>query len=415
MNMASLIPRQIETRLLEALQDTPVVLLAGPRQAGKTTLVKQIAERQGLRYLTMDDGLALLSAKEDPTGFIRSIDCVVIDEIQRAPQLLLAIKKSVDEDRRPGRFLLTGSANLMALPTVADSLAGRMETLHLLPLSQSEMALQSANWIDSAFAGRILQLSEASEGSDLVQRVLCGGYPEAVSRPTPRRRAAWAKQYMDAIIQRDVRDISGIEKIDQLPRFLNALAQTAGQMCNYAQLGGQVGLDAKTAASYLGIFEQMYLLQRVKVWARNRLSRVVKSSKLQFLDSGLLTALLELSTEEVEKNRTRFGNVLETFVFSELLKHTTTADSTYKLLYYRDADKVEVDVVIENSAGQLVGVEVKASATVNQHDLKGLKKLAKLSGDQFKMGVLLYDGQETLPMGNNIWAAPISTLWGKAH
>jgi predicted AAA+ superfamily ATPase len=363
----------------------------------------------------MDDELALLSAKEDPTGFIRSIDCVVIDEIQRAPQLLLAIKKSVDEDRRPGRFLLTGSANLMALPTVADSLAGRMETLHLLPLSQSEMALQSANWIDSAFAGRILQLSEASEGSDLVQRVLCGGYPEAVSRPTPRRRAAWAKQYMDAIIQRDVRDISGIEKIDQLPRFLNALAQTAGQMCNYAQLGGQVGLDAKTAASYLGIFEQMYLLQRVEVWARNCLSRVVKSSKLQFLDSGLLTALLELSTEEVEKNRTRFGNVLETFVFSELLKHTTTADSTYKLLYYRDADKVEVDVVIENSAGQLVGVEVKASATVNQHDLKGLKKLAKLSGDQFKMGVLLYDGQETLPMGNNIWAAPISTLWGKAH
>ena len=186
-------------------------------------------------------------------------------------------------------------------------------------------------------------------------------------------------------------------------------------MCNYAQLGGQVGLDAKTAASYLGIFEQMYLLQRVEVWARNRLSRVVKSSKLQFLDSGLLTALLELSTEEVEKNRTRFGNVLETFVFSELLKHTTTADSAYKLLYYRDADKVEVDVVIENSAGQLVGVEVKASATVNQHDLKGLKKLAKLSGDQFKIGVLLYDGQETLPMGSNIWAAPISTLWGKAH
>lgn len=414
MNMVSLIPRQIEARLLEALLDTPVVLLAGPRQAGKTTLVKQIAEKQGLRYLTMDDELALLSAKEDPTGFIRSIDCVVIDVIQRAPQLLLAIKKSVDEDRRPGRFLLTGSANLMALPTVADSLAGRMETLHLLPLSQSELALQSANWIDSAFAGRILQVTEASEGQDLVQRVLSGGYPEAISRPTPRRRAAWAKQYLDAIIQRDVRDISGIEKIDQLPRFLNALAQTAGQMCNYAQLGGQVGLDAKTAARYLGIFEQMYLLQRVEVWARNRLNRVVKSSKLQFLDSGLLTALLELSREEVEKNRTRFGNVLETFVFSELLKHTTTADSNYKLLYYRDADKVEVDVVIENSVGQLVGVEVKASATVNQHDLKGLKKLAKLSGDQFKMGVLLYDGKETLPLGNNIWAAPISTLWGKA-
>lgn len=415
MNTDSLFPRQIEARLLEALQDTPVVLLAGPRQAGKTTLVKQIAERKGLRYLTMDDELARLSAKEDPTGFIRSIDCVVIDEIQRAPQLLLAIKKSVDEDRRPGRFLLTGSANLMVLPTVADSLAGRMETLHLMPLSQSEMSVQSANWIDSVFAEHILQLNEVSEGHDLVQRVLRGGYPEAVSRPNAKRRAAWARQYMDAIIQRDVRDISGIEKIDQLPRFLNALAQTAGQMCNYTQLGGQVGLDGKTVASYMGIFEQMYLLQRVEVWARNRLSRVVKSPKLQFIDSGLLAALLDLSIEEVQRNRTRFGNVLETFVFSELLKHTTSSDSRYRLLYYRDADKVEVDVVVGNSLGQLVGVEVKASATVNEHDLKGLKKLAKLSGEQFKMGVLLYDGKETLPMGNNIWAAPISTLWGKAR
>jgi hypothetical protein len=163
----------------------------------------------------------------------------------------------------------------------------------------------------------------------------------------------------------------------------------------------------------MGIFEQMYLLQRVEVWARNRLNRVVKSSKLQFIDSGLLAALLDLNNEEVEKNRTRFGNVLETFVFSELLKHTTTSDSRYRLLYYRDADKVEVDVVIENAVGQLVGVEVKASATVNEHDLKGLKKLAKLSGVQFKMGVLLYDGKETLPMGDNIWAAPISSLWGK--
>jgi uncharacterized protein len=415
MNTDSLFPRQIEARLLEALQDTPVVLLAGPRQAGKTTLVKQIAERKGLRYLTMDDELARLSAKEDPTGFIRSIDCVVIDEIQRAPQLLLAIKKSVDEDRRPGRFLLTGSANLMVLPTVADSLAGRMETLHLMPLSQSEMSVQSANWIDSVFAEHILQLNEVSEGHDLVQRVLRGGYPEAVSRPNAKRRAAWARQYMDAIIQRDVRDISGIEKIDQLPRFLNALAQTAGQMCNYTQLGAQVGLDGKTVASYMGIFEQMYLLQRVEVWARNRLSRVVKSPKLQFIDSGLLATLLDLNIEEVQRNRTRFGNVLETFVFSELLKHTTSSDSRYRLLYYRDADKVEVDVVVENSLGQLVGVEVKASATVNEHDLKGLKKLAKLSGDQFKMGVLLYDGKETLPMGNNIWAAPISTLWGKVR
>lgn len=411
MNTTALFPRRIEPRIAEALADTPVVLLAGPRQAGKTTLVRQVAE-SGLRYLTMDDELTLLSAREDPVGMIRSLDRAVIDEIQRAPALLLAIKKSVDEDRRPGRFLLTGSANLMALPTVADSLAGRMETLSLLPLSQSEMEGRTKNWLDSVFAGQLPQPGSIASADDLAGRVLRGGYPEAISRSTARRRTAWARQYIDAIIARDVRDVSGIEKLDQLPRFLRALAQTAGQMCNYTQLGGQVGLDGKTAAKYISVFEQMYLLRRVDVWARNRLNRVVKSPKLQFIDSGLLATLLDLTADEVEKNRTRFGNVLETFVFSELLKHTTTADGEYQLMYYRDADKVEVDVVIENSAGQLVGVEVKAAATVKEADFRGLRKLAGLAGKDFKMGVLLYDGNETMPLGEGIWAAPLSTLWG---
>ncbi len=411
MTQPSLYPRLIGQRIAEAMADTPVVLLAGPRQAGKTTLVRQISD-DGRRYLTLDDELTLLSAREDPVGMIRSLDSAVIDEIQRAPALLLAIKKSVDEDRRPGRFLLTGSANLMALPTVADSLAGRMETLLLLPLSQSEIEGQSANWLDSVFSGRIPQPTAQAHSVDLVDRVLRGGYPEAISRPTSRRRIAWARQYLDALLQRDVRDISGIEKLDQLPRFLRALAQTAGQMCNYTQLGGQVGLDSKTAAKYVGVFEQIFLLRRVDVWARNRLNRVVKTAKLQFIDSGLLATLLDLTADEVQRDRTRFGNVLESFVFGELLKATTTADADYGLMYYRDADKVEVDVVIENALGQLVGVEVKASATVNERDLRGLRKLSALAGDQFKMGVLLYDGDETLPLGDNIWAAPLSTLWG---
>jgi predicted AAA+ superfamily ATPase len=343
---------------------------------------------------------------------IRSLDRAVIDEVQRAPQLLLAIKKSVDEDRRPGRFLLTGSANLMSLPTVADSLAGRMETLSLLPLSQSEIGSRSANWIDSAFAGRILKVDQPALGSDLIDRVLRGGYPEAISRATTKRRVAWARQYIDALIQRDIRDVAGIEKLDQLPRFLRALAQTAGQMCNYTQLGGHVGLDGKTVSRYVGVFEQMYLLKRIDVWARNRLNRVIKTPKLQFIDSGLLATLLDLTAEETQQDRTRFGNALESFVFGELLKHTTTASGDYRLMYYRDADKFEVDVVIENAAGQLVGVEVKAAATVKESDLRGLKKMASLAVRQFKMGVLLYDGTETMPLAEGIWAAPLSTLWG---
>lgn len=411
MNTASLYPRRIQPRMAQAMADTPVVFLAGPRQAGKTTLVRQVAE-EGLRYLTLDDELTLLSAREDPVGMIRSLDRAVIDEIQRAPELLLAIKKSVDEDRRPGRFLLTGSANLMALPGVADSLAGRMETLRLLPLSQSEIEGRTQNWLDSVFAGRLPQPGSAARVDDLVGRVLRGGYPEALLRSTAQRRMTWARQYLDAIVTRDVRDVAGIEKLEELPRFLRALAHTAGQMCNYTQIAGQVGFDAKTAAKYIGAFEQMYLLRRVDVWARNRLSRVVKTPKLQFLDSGLLAALLELTADEVARDRARFGNVLETFVFSELLKHATTADGDYRTMYYRDADKVEVDLVIENAAGYLVGVEVKASATIRQSDLRGLKKLAGLAGASLKMGIVLYDGDEILPLGDRFWAAPLSTLWG---
>lgn len=409
----TLYPRLIEARLAEALTDTPVVLLAGPRQAGKTTLVRQIAASQGLRYLTLDDALTLLAAREDPVGMIRSLDRAVIDEIQRAPQLLLAIKKSVDEDRRPGRFLLTGSANLMALPTVADSLAGRMETLMLLPLAQSEMQGASANWLDCVFAGHLPTVLTPLVGEALVETVLRGGYPEAVSRATPRRRTVWARQYIDAIVQRDVRDVAGIDKLDQLPRFLRALAQVSGQLCNYTQLGGQLGLDHKTAARYIGVFEQMYLLKRVDVWARNRLKRVVKTPKLQFIDSGLLSTLADLSPAMFKQDRSRFGNALETFVYGELLKHATADDGDFQLLYYRDHDQFEVDMVVENAGGELIGIEVKSAASIKEGDLRGLKRLAAIAGGQFKLGVVLYDGTETLPLGDRLWAMPISTLWGR--
>jgi len=399
-------------RIAEALRDTPVVLLAGPRQAGKTTLARKLAGDR-FRYLTLDDELTLLAARQDPSGMVRGMERVVIDEVQRAPELLLAIKKNVDEDRRPGRFLLTGSANLMTLPAVADSLAGRMETLSLLPLAQSEIRGREANWIDAAFAERLLDPGGVVVGVELVDLVLRGGYPEVVSRTSPRRRSAWLSQYVDALIQRDVRDISGIAKLDQLPRFLSGLAQLAGQMANYTKLGGQIGLDEKTARSYVSVFEQMYLLKRVQAWGHNRLKRVVKTPKLQFVDSGLQAVLAGLGAGEVAHDRVRFGPVLETFVFGELLKHAAAADDDYRVMYYRDVDKVEVDFVIENAAGQIVCVEVKAAATVRESDLRGIKKMAAASEGKFRLGVVLYDGAEALPLGDRMWAAPLSTLWGK--
>lgn len=403
-------PRYILPRVVEALEDTPVVLLSGPRQAGKTTLVRQFVS-EDRRFLTLDDELTLLAARQDPVGLIRNIDRAVIDEVQRAPALLLAIKKSVDEDRRPGRFLLTGSANLMALPTIADSLAGRMETLIMLPLAGCEMQSSSGKWIDALFDLQIPNTKYPAVGDKLVETVLRGGYPDAVSRAFPRRRTAWAKQYVDALIQRDVRDIASIEKLDQLPRLLKSLAQMAGQLCNFTQLGGQVGLDSKTANKYLAVFEEMFLLRRVEQWSNNRLSRIVKTPKIQFIDSGLLSTLVGMNETTAARDRSQFGRVLESYIYGELLKQATWADQNYSIYTYRDKDQVEVDFVIEAPTGRIAGVEVKAAASIGTRDLTGLKKLAALAGKQFVAGVVLYDGKETLPVGERLWAVPISTLW----
>lgn len=405
-------PRSLAPRIAEALQDTPVVLLSGPRQAGKTTLARQMAGT-GFRYLSLDDELTLLSARQDPGGLVRSLERAVIDEVQRAPELLLAIKKQVDEDRRPGRFLLTGSANLMSLPALADSLAGRMETLFLLPLSQNEMRGAGSNWIDAVFRGHIPDSPSPVVSDELVDLVVRGGYPEAVARASSRRRHTWLKQYVDALIQRDVREVADVDKLDQLPRFLSGLAQMAGQMANYTQLGAHIGLADKTARRYVGVFEQMYLLKRIDAWSHNRLKRVIKSPKLQFIDSGLLAMLMGLGGEEAHANRVRFGHALESFVYGELLKHASVADDEYRLLYYRDADKVEVDFIIENAAGDLVCVEVKAAATVREGDLRGLRKMSALAPEKFRSGIVLYDGTEVLPLGPRLWAAPLSSLWGQ--
>lgn len=403
--------RLLEPRILEAMADTPVVLIAGPRQSGKTTLATHM-DREKTTYINLDNELTLLAAREDPVGFIRTIDCAIIDEIQRAPQLLLAIKMAVDQDRQPGRFLLTGSANLMTLPTVADSLAGRMETLTLLPLSQSEIHGETTNWVDAVFEGHFPQLRTVLVGSDLITAVTKGGYPEPLTRSTHHRRMAWVSQYIDALIQRDIKDIAEISHLSLLPSFLEMLGHVSGNLCNYSKLGSQIGLDSKTTQRYVDIFEQMYLVKRLEVWSKNRLSRIVKMPKIYFLDSGLLAALIDFFPKTFFDDRHRFGNLLETFVYGELRKHIAVAQGTYRLYYYRDHDQNEVDFIIEERGGTIIAVEVKASATIQKFDLRGIERLKSLAGPTCRKGIILYDGVETLPLGNDIWAVPFSTLWG---
>lgn len=403
-------PRWIEKRVRDELSDTRVVLLAGPRQAGKTTLAKKVASERAT-FLTLDDPSVLSAAKDDPVGFVRGLDRATIDEVQRAPELILAIKRSVDEDQRPGRFLLTGSANLLTIPKVADSLAGRMAIVDLLPLSISEIQKRQSHFLEEAFRGRASKPKDLILGEDLVTAVLAGGYPEVVLRKTWNRRRDWCLDYVRAIVERDVRDIAQIDKVQQLPRLLRVLAHHSGQLVNYSGLGAPLGLNHVTTQKYAGLFEQLFLTRQLPPWSNNELKRLIKTPKVHFLDSGLLAALRDLSPQRIAEDRGTFGALLETFVLSEVLKLSTWAGQRFTFSHFRDKEQNEVDIIIEDQDRKTVGLEVKASATVAAADFSGLRKLEEAAGKRFTLGLVLYDGDAVVPFGPKLFAAPISSLW----
>ncbi|MYB12463.1 MAG: ATP-binding protein [Rhodospirillaceae bacterium] len=402
--------RFIEKQVREALADTRVVLLCGPRQSGKTTLAQRIAG-DSLPFFTLDDASTLDAALSDPAGFLRGIDRAVIDEIQRAPDLILAIKTAVDADPRPGRFLLTGSANLMTLPRVADSLAGRMAIIRLLPLAQAEMRDVRPSFLDTAFAGKAPASQTPIVGNDLVETVLAGGYPEALTRSAWRRRQSWCMDYVEAIVQRDVRDIARIDQLNLMPRLMRVLAEHSGQLVNYSGFGASLGMNHVTVQKYLGVLENLFLLSTLPPWYTNTLKRLTKSPKLHFLDSGLLAALRDLTPNRVDRDRQPFGPVLESFVFGETLKLASWSEDRYAFSHFRDKDRNEVDIVIEDGQGRIVGIEVKAAATVTSGDFSGLRRLAAGAGKKFVSGIVLYDGDRTVPFGEQMSAAPVSALW----
>jgi predicted AAA+ superfamily ATPase len=402
--------RHIRNRLVESLADTPVILLVGPRRAGKTTLARSMSH--GARvYLTLDDQTTLEAARADPVAFVRGLDLAIIDEVQRVPELMLAIKKAIDDDYRPGRFLLTGSANVMTLPRVADSLAGRIETLKLLPLSQSEVLGRNSTFLDGIFAGRPLKPKNIVIGRALAEIALMGGFPEAIARRGGRRRQDWGRSYVDSVLTRDLRDIANIEKLTELPKFVRLLAEHSGQLVNYSEIGKGIGINYKTAQRYLGLLEQIFLVESLPPWHTNLIKRIVKTPKFHFLDSGLLATSRGLTADRLTNNRPAFGALLETFVFAEIMKLMTWSDLSLTLFHFRDQERNEVDLVLERDDGIVAGIEVKASATVTQSDFAGMRKLADASGSKFVYGVVLYDGDAIVPFGPKLAAVPLSCLW----
>ncbi|MFN8684088.1 ATP-binding protein [Paracoccus sp. P2] len=402
--------RFVERRAEEALLDTPVVLIVGPRRAGKTTLVRKMGEADRT-YITLDDQTVLEAAQADPAGFIRGLNRAIIDEIQRAPDLLLAIKKTVDEDYRPGRFLLTGSANVLTLPRVADSLAGRMETLRMLPLAKAEIDGSTPTFLERLFEGKLQQARNAIVGDELIHSTLLGGFPEAIARDSERRRQDWARSYLTSVLTRDLRDIAEIEKLTELPKFVRLLAEHSSQLVNYSQFGASINVSHKTGQRYVGLLEQVFLIATLQPWFTNVLKRIVKTPKLHFLDPGLLASARGLTFDRVKTDRGAFGALLESFVFSEVLKLMTASDLRLAPYHFRDRDMREVDIVLERDDGMIAGIEVKASATVKAGDFSGLRALADACGDRFAFGAVLYDSTDVVPFGDRLAAAPISTLW----
>jgi hypothetical protein len=408
--------RHITPLLIDALSDTPVVVLNGARQSGKSTLVQSLTGTGATprRYLTLDDPVILNAAKSDPAGFINGLQgAVTLDEVQRAPELFLPIKAAVDRNRQPGRFLLTGSADVMLLPGMADSLAGRMEVLSLWPLSCAEVAdSPGINRVDALFSGDWSALNVLScDRQELIKHLLAGGFPDAVGRTSAARRTAWFDAYVQAILQRDVRDLANIEQLTEIPNLLQLLATRSATLLNFSELSRTAGMAQSTLKRYFALLEVLFLVVRLPSWERNPGKRLVKAPKVFLPDSGLLCHFMAATAESLASKPGLPGGAVETFVLSELLKHVAFSKQRLSLWHYRTQSNIEVDFVLENRLGLITGIEVKASATVDGKDFKGLRHLQETESAIFQRGIVLYAGREVVPFGDKLWAVPLSVWW----
>ncbi len=404
--------RHITERLLERLTVAPVVFLNGARQVGKTTLAQELIRAGVLRaYFNLDVFETLQAARADPQGFVNSLPLgAVVDEVQRAPELLLPLKQRIDTARQAGMFLLTGSANPLTLPRVADALVGRMATVTLYPFSQGELEGTETQWLAKAFKGEFAMASYESLG-DIWARVACGGYPQAVALTDARQRQLWLRDYADTLLTRDVQILADIERTASLARLLRLLAAQTCQILNLSSLSRESGIPHSTLQRYFVLLETLMVVVRIPPWHANISQRLLKSPKVMLNDTGLALALLNYTETRLAEDDLLRGRMLENFVGMELLKQIASAPEPYQLYHLRTAKGHEVDFILEDSSGRLLGVEVKASATVGTDDFRHLRAFSEWAGERWAGGIVFYLGTTQAPFGAGLWASPIQCLW----
>ncbi len=410
--LTDLFPRYAQPLVLDALKDTRVVFVGGARQVGKSTLARQIAtDQHPATEFSLDIRATREAALADPEGFIAGLrGPAFIDEVQRAPDLLLAIKDAVNRDPTPGRFLLTGSANVVTSRRVKDALTGRMELLRLWPLAQSEIHRTSGNFVDALFAAAPPPVSGATVGRDaFVSLVAAGGYPEARAR-RGRRRERWFHSYLETTLDRDLRDVSDARRLAEVPRLLRLLAAQAANVLSYRGLAAKLGLHHETVREYVALLEAVFLVRVLPAWRPGIAAREVHAPKAYLVDSGLLAHLLGADEDRIASDDQVTGKVLENFVATEVLKHAEWSTVSTTAYHYRQREE-EIDLVLENRLGEVAAIEVKAAATVGRKDLRAIEKLRDARGKRFKAGVVVCTAGQTTPLGDRIWALPVASLW----
>jgi hypothetical protein len=403
--------RKITHDIIEALSDTPAVFLRGARQTGKSTLVQAISkDLHPARYLTLDNAGVLAAASADPVGFIAGLEKpVVLDEVQRLESLFLAIKEDVDRHRTPGRYLLTGSADVLALPLAADALVGRMEVLTLWPLCISEITGQGDNIIDTLFGQTLALSTKSSSGPSLADAIITGGFPEPLQRVQAKRRQAWFESYMTTLIDRDIRSLAQIQEWIAIPRLLKLLAARTATLNNQSEISRSSGIANSTLSRYMALLKTLFLIRELPAWSINLGKRLVKAPKFYLVDTGLACHLLDADEKQFLRQDELSGRLFENFIVIELFKHAAWSMKRVKLYHFRAQTGQEVDVVLE-SGGQVIGMEIKLSATPSPQDFAGLRMLKQHLGEKFVRGVLVYTGRDIIPFGENLHAVPVSAL-----